>query len=52
MWKAYWVLVVGMVAFYAIVIGLMIHGDRKAEERHQDGIEAILDMYFDRDVAE
>jgi len=47
--KIFWLLPVGIVAFYAIVIGLTIHEGREAEKRHQKGMEALVEMYLNAD---
>lgn len=44
--KVFWILPVLVVAFYAVIIGLAIHEGNEAEERHQKGMEALVEMYF------
>lgn len=49
MLKIFWPFIVGIVALYAVVIGLMIHDGREAAERHQRGMEALVEMRFGED---
>jgi hypothetical protein len=44
--KFFWILPVAIIAFYAVLIGSMIHSGQEAEERHQKGMAALVEMHL------
>jgi glucose uptake protein GlcU len=46
MLKIFWPFIVGIVALYAVVIGLMIHSEREAEDQFQRAMEALVELRF------
>lgn len=47
MLKIFWPFIAGIVALYAVLIGLAIYQDQEAEARHQRGMAALVEMYLD-----